>query len=156
MYRLSKKYLVVLCILAFAGMVDSGYLTYKHFKPSVGAFCNLNDYVNCDIVNQSEYAELLGVPVAALGFLTYFALFILSLDLLLEWVKRPRENLILATLLSFSGLGFSLYLTYIELFVINAVCLLCVISQIILIFISISIITLWIKKEHAPLPPLPV
>lgn len=137
------------------GMLDSAYLTYLHYKPTVGTFCNLNNYINCDIVNQSTFAEIFGIPIAALGFLTYLAIFVLAVGLSREILPRPKENLIFATLISFFGLFFSLYLTYVELFIIEAICLLCVVSQIILIFISIFTVMLWIKKEHAPLPPLP-
>jgi uncharacterized membrane protein len=156
MHKLSKKYLIVIAVFAVLGMLDSAYLTLKHYKPTTGTFCNLNDYINCDIVNQSTYAELFGIPIAILGFLTYLAIFVITTGLAYEKLPRPRENLIFATLISFFGLFFSLYLTYVELFILYAVCLLCVISQLILIFISIFIIMLWIKKEHAPLPPLPL
>ena len=156
MHKLSKKYLIVIAVLAVAGMLDSAYLVYKHFKPTAGTFCNFNNYINCDIVNQSTFAEIFGVPVAALGFLTYLVIFILSLGLARDWLPHPKANLMFATLISFCGLFFSLYLTYVELFILEAVCLLCVVSQMILIFISIFTVMLWIKKEHAPLPELPL
>jgi len=106
-------------------MAVSGYLTYAHWAPWTPLCTGL---AGCDVVNRSAYAEVWGLPVAALGFGTYAALFLLSL-----WPGGQRTIAPLAILgLSLAGVVYSAYLTYIELFVLYAVCPWCVASALLI------------------------
>lgn len=133
-------------LFAVAGMLASAYLTYQHFKPVGGAFCNVNDYVSCDIVNKSIYAEIFNIPVAIFGFSAYLIIFTAAFGLLKE--KLPASILKLTALFTGASLGFSIYLTTMEFFVLRAVCIFCVTSQIIILFIFIISLNLWLKHRR--------
>lgn len=113
--------------LSIIGIVLSGYLTYLHFVPEKfdTSFCNINDFFSCSTVNKSSYATFLGVPVAVIGMLGFVLLGWLSLG-------RSAYHRVGIFYLSLVGLGFMLYLTGAELFVIRAVCILCVGTAIII------------------------
>lgn len=131
-----KKYITLLRALSFLGMLVTAYLTYQHFAYPGGKFCNVNDYVSCDIVNKSIYAEIFGVPVAILGLIAYTFFFLLSFRLTPGLFKYGAFA---------AGLGllFSLYLTLVEFFVLNAVCIFCVTQQILILFIFLIFLFLW-------------
>lgn len=133
-------------LLAVFGMLISVYLAYQHYKPVGGAFCNVNDYVSCDIVNKSIYAEIFNIPVAIFGFLAYLIIFTAAFGLLKE--KLPASILKLTALFTGASLGFSIYLTTMEFFVLRAVCIFCVTSQIIILFIFIISLNLWLKHRR--------
>ncbi len=82
----------------------------------------------CDIVQSSEYAYLFGVPVAFYGLGGYLALVVIGLvGVQPRFVDRREPTL---WLIAISGLGvaFTLYLSYLEAFVINAWCRWCLVS----------------------------
>ncbi len=133
-------------LLAVIGMLVSAYLTYQHFKPVGGAFCNVNDYVSCDIVNKSIYSEIFHIPVAILGFAAYAIIFAAAFGLLKE--KLPSYALELVAFFTGASLGFSIYLTAMEFFVLRAVCIFCVTSQIIILFIFIISLNIWLKHRR--------
>ncbi len=123
--------------LSFLGVLVTGYLIYQHYKLSADSFCNVNDFISCDIVNKSIYAEIFGIPVSILGFLSYAIIF-LAADFLSK--KRVLTSL---TLFAAFGLAFSFYLTGIELFVLQAICIFCVIQQFLILFIFLKLFSLW-------------
>lgn len=133
--------------LAFAGMLVTAYLTYQHYADPGGAFCNVNQYVSCDIVNQSVYAEIFGIPVAILGFLAYATILVMAIGAWKGW--HPQSIIRFGTF--FTGLGFlfSLYLTYIEFFVLRALCIFCLTQQIIILIIFIIFFAIWQKHSKS-------
>lgn len=136
-----------LVILASVGMLITAYLIYQHYKPVNGSFCNLSDFVNCDVVNKSEYSEIFDIPVAVFGFLAYTTLFVVPLGILKKWFRPTRELLLGGVIFSLFSLFFSLYLTAIELFVLRTICLLCVTQQILIFIITLLLIQLWFKQN---------
>ena len=85
---------------------------------------------DCERVQSSRYAELAGVPVALVGLIGYLAI--------LGSLAIPGEAGRLATAsLAFAGLAFSGYLTYVELFEIEAVCQWCVASAVVITLIAV-------------------
>lgn len=119
--------ILTLCI---AGLVVAGYLAYVEIT-QIEAYCGTEG--DCDIVQQSEYARLFGfLPIGVLGVAGYLAI-------LVTWLgsQRARGKLVvyaalvqlaLATL----GVLFSIWLTWLELFVIGAVCAWCLASAILM------------------------
>jgi uncharacterized membrane protein len=81
-------------------------------------------------VQTSEWADLAGVPVALLGLIGYAAI------LATLFVER-EEALIAGALIAFVGFGFSAYLTYRELFTIDAICVWCVASAVIMTLLAV-------------------
>lgn len=112
----------VIAILATAGIAIAAYLYYIHVS-QVG--CNLGG--GCDVVNTSIYSEMFGIPVAAYGLGYYTFVLVLAL-VRLQGALGERMPLVL-TLVSAWGVLYSLYLFYLELFVIHAICPWCVIQM---------------------------
>src|SRR3990170_8947128 len=111
-------------LLAIAGLLDSVYLSYIKLANQT-ASCDLIG--DCEKVNNSRYAVIGGVPIAVLGAAGY----LLILGLL--YLDRPsaggREPVRLAVFgVTLAGTLYSIYLTYLELFVLKAICPFCVVS----------------------------
>jgi len=199
-----KKLYTAMLLLSLTAVAVTIYLIWIHVKPAeIGSFCDINDYFNCDRINQSTFAELFGIPMAFLGFGFYVFLSLLivgilrgyrfwrdwlftskwSLGLLaigcsiasiyLSTVELPfpgtfgylpvwtvGRNLVFVAaalglflkyrnnhdqrvrftawlaILTLFGVNFSLYLTDIELFVLQGICLFCLSQQIIIVIIA--------------------
>ena len=115
----------LLPLLSLAGLLVSAYLSYTHLTHASPICGGLGD---CELVNQSRYAELGGVPVAVLGMGMYAAIFALAL----LWPRATAELrwwVLLGVFgLSLAGVLYSGYLTYVEFFVLMAVCVWCLAS----------------------------
>lgn len=113
----------MIAILAIAGVAVSAVSLERHYAKSATAFCELGEKFNCDIVNRSEWSRVMGIPVAGIGIVGYGVLLILAT------VYRSRAQTPLRLLvLAFAGLAFALYLTYVEGYVLEAWCILCLSS----------------------------
>jgi uncharacterized membrane protein len=111
-----------IALLALAGIaVSSVSLAHHYADDSESSFCAVDETFNCDLVNKSIYARLFGVPVALIGMVGYAALLALAF-------VRSRWGRRLLALAALGGLGFALYLTYIEAFILGVYCLLCLTS----------------------------
>jgi uncharacterized membrane protein len=114
-------------LLALAGLGVAIYLTSVHYA-DVAPICATGG--GCERVQNSDYSELAGVPVALLGLIGYVAILVATL------VPGELARLVTAGL-ALAGAGFSLYLTYLELFVIDAICQWCVASAVIMCAIAV-------------------
>lgn len=132
-----KIMLAAIVIMALAGMADSSYAVKLHYTTEGDSFCNVSETFNCDVVNTSEYSELFGIPVAGIGFAGYLFYAFLAGSLLAGVSYRGLAVPLLLTAGLF-GVAFSLALTYIEFFVLEAVCILCVVSQALVILILVA------------------
>jgi uncharacterized membrane protein len=135
---------VLIAILSIAGVIDSGIAVQRHFAESATRYCDFSQKFSCDIVNRSEYSTLLGIPVAVIGVAGYAVLFALST--LLRSREQTRDWLLGAAL---AGLGFALYLTYIEAYVLTTWCILCLISLALIFLISVLAGVLKVKSSRA-------
>ena len=106
--------------LALAGAGIAAYLTWTHLT-AAAPVCSTG---GCETVQHSRYAELAGIPVAALGLVAYAT--ILGLVLL----DTPTLRVVAAALAAVA-LAFSLYLLALQLFVIDAICSWCVGNEVI-------------------------
>jgi uncharacterized membrane protein len=85
----------------------------------------------CETVQTSKWSKFLGLPVAFWGVGYYVAVLTLTLAALQDrWADSRRLSLALLLLTGW-GVVFSAWLTYLELFVINAICRWCVVSAVI-------------------------
>ena len=116
---------MVLIPLSLAGLGTSGYLTYSHYadQPTVCAGIG-----SCEFVQTSEYSEIMGVPVALMGLLFFVALAALSLSRIVIGRRELEWALPVAFSMALGGTAFVTYLTYVELFVIDAICVWCVVT----------------------------
>jgi vitamin-K-epoxide reductase (warfarin-sensitive) len=119
----NRTFFLAIAVLALAGIAVSAVSLERHYAKSATAFCDFGERFNCDIVNRSEYSSVMGIPVAAIGVLGYGVL------LALATVYRSREQTPLWLLsAAAAGLGFALYLTYVEGYVLETWCILCLSS----------------------------
>ena len=130
--------------LTLVGLVDAVYLTYIKLAHKEAACAGIGD---CDAVNSSRYAEIAGIPIALLGAIAYLMiLFFLIFD---RQENVLGENSILFVLgLSFIGVLYSAYLSYIELFVLHAVCPFCVLSAIVLVLLFALTLVRYLKEPQ--------
>ena len=112
----------VLLVLAVLGFLISAYLTWTHFA-GLSPICT-GSGEGCETVQSSHYATVLGIPVALLGLISYGCL-IISAAL---W---GEIGIYLGFLISLVGTLFSAYLTFLEVFVIGALCQWCLASAVI-------------------------
>lgn len=108
-----------------AGLSVSLYALKQHYAPLGGSACNVNATFNCDLVNRGPYGEIAGFPVAAVGLIGYLMIGIVAMQF--SKTKDPVLGKALLALVA-GGIVFSLYLTYLEAFVIGAWCLVCLAS----------------------------
>src|SRR5688500_8089513 len=126
---------MTVALLSLVGILIALYLTlYK-----VGVVGNLSCTIgSCETVNTSRWATLLGLPVAAWGLAAYVALFVLSLAGTSDRLAASRViSWLLVGIAGWSVL-FSAWLTYLELFVIDAICIWCVTSAVLLVAILVA------------------
>ena len=119
----NRGFYLAIAILALAGMAVSAVSLQRHYAKSATTFCEVGEKFNCDIVNRSEYSSLMGIPVAGIGVVGYGVL--LALATIYRSRTQTPVRLLMAAL---GGLGFALYLTYIEGFVLGTWCILCLSS----------------------------
>lgn len=130
----------LLLALAAAGAAIAGYLGWVALDAGQEAACG--GVGNCGAVQGSRYAEIGGVPIALLGFGMYAALLALLAARRL-WPRLrggeapPRALASLPFALAFGGTLYSAYLTYLELFVIEAICPWCVASAVVVTLIAL-------------------
>jgi uncharacterized membrane protein len=108
------------------GLLDSLYLTWIKLADATSSCTGIGD---CEAVNTSRYSELGGIPIALLGAGAYFVIAVL---LFLER-RFPEQspNFRLGVFgLTLTGSLYSLYLTYLEIAVIHAICPFCLLSAI--------------------------
>lgn len=121
--------LLLITALAVFGIVVSAYLAWQWYAAASAPWCDIDPYLNCSKVRESPYAAVAGVPTAwvgVLGFAVLLGLAVLSLrgvETLGPWTT-DRWLLTFASLGAAVGIG----LTFIEVFVIEAICVLCVLG----------------------------
>jgi len=118
--RVARAALIVICL---AGIADAAYLTYVHYQPAA-LICTTSG--GCETVQQSSYAVLLGVPVAILGLAAWIAALALTL-----WNSELARTLNAA--LAIGALAFVGYLVVLQLFVIDAICVWCMVNDVVLV-----------------------
>ena len=121
--RKNRFVFLAIAVLAVAGIAVSAVSLQRHYAKSKTAFCDLGEKFDCDIVNRSEESRVMGIPVAGIGIAGYGAI------LALATVYRSRGETPLRLLLAaIAGLAFALYLTYVEAYVLDTWCVLCLSS----------------------------
>ena len=119
----NRALFLAIAVLAVMGVVVSGVSLERHYAKSATAFCEVGEKFDCDIVNRSEYSTVMGIPVAGIGIVGYGVLLVLA-TVYRARVETPTRLLGAAL----TGLAFALYLTYIEGYVLETWCILCLSS----------------------------
>lgn len=131
--------------LSFLGFLDALYLTILHYA-SIPVSCGA--FTECSRVLSSEYAVILGIPLAVLGIAYYLAIF-LSAALFLD--TERRIFLLAASFLPFIGLVASGFFLYLQIAVIGAICPYCLVSAIVTFLLAcVAGYALWILRTETP------
>ena len=131
-------------VLSIAGLLLSAYLTFEHFTDSATLACADSGAVNCLKVTTSSFSVIFGVPVAVLGLAYFVGLTFLCLPI--DPVRHWHRLRIAAT---GAGTLMVLWLIYVELFRVNAICLWC--TGVHLVTVSSLAAVLW-WRETSPTP----
>jgi|SRR3989338_11161178 len=135
----SKILAKILLALSAVGFVDATYLTVSHYT-GTNLPCKIFD--GCDTVTTSVYSMIGPLPVALLGSIFYLTVFILATIYLLHRWSPAFRLIFFAALAAFL---FSLYFTALQLWVIKALCLYCVISA--LLSTTIFLLALYERRR---------
>jgi uncharacterized membrane protein len=122
--------------IALIGLVIAGYLAWTRLAGGLPVCGPLH---GCETVALSPYSEIFGIPVAFLGVAFSIVLTILAAA---WWRGRDRRALLGLYGLGLLGVLFAAYLTYLELFVIGAVCVWCAAY-------AVTIVTGWLVAALA-------
>ncbi len=126
---MKKKYFVFGLALSLVGLffgIIAAHQSFQVAKLGLGAnsYCNINSFINCDLVQASSYAKFLGVPVSIWGVFYY-----IWLAITLSFAMTKKENGLpivgLAWLASFAALVYTGIMAWISLTVLEALCLNC-------------------------------
>ncbi len=145
---LDRRLKIASTAFATLGLADAGYLTYIHYA-GIEPACSIAH--GCVKVQSSVWAEYHGIPIAVAG-LTGYVLILGSLLFLRGDLGRGASFG-----LSLFGLLYSGYLTYREIFSIEAICQWCVFSALMMLLLAIT--TGWrlfaAPPPGTPAPPTP-
>jgi uncharacterized membrane protein len=132
---------IAMIALATLGLGVASYLTYTHYTNTV-VLCSLSH--GCETVQHSVYADLAGIPVALIGLAGYV--------LILGSLLAPSSETTRLITMTFTmiGFGFSAYLTYREIFSIEAICQWCVSSAIFMTMLVCLAIWRFLRGETTP------
>lgn len=116
---------IAVAALALVGAGIAGYLTYTRYA-HVTIACTTG---GCETVQSSDYAEIVGIPVAVLGLAGYLGIFATTLF--------PGELARVAGAgLALGGLAFSVYLIFVQVFAIGAFCQWCLASDVVMALLA--------------------
>ena len=122
---------VALCLL---GLAVAGYVAVKVSSGGIPQCVGVGGGGGCETVEKSKYSELVGIHISFFGLLGY----VLILGLSLWRDDRARVG---AFIFALFGFGFSMYLTYLELWTIKAICQWCIASALLMTLLFITCTT---------------
>jgi uncharacterized membrane protein len=130
---------VAVALLALAGLGIAAYLTYARYAHT-SIVCTTG---GCETVQSSDYAEVLGIPVAVLGLVGYAAILVTAF--------LPGESARLAgAALALGGLVFSVYLIFVQIFPIGAFCVWCLASDLVMFLLAAATVARLRAGQPAP------
>jgi uncharacterized membrane protein len=130
-------------VFALLGFVDSLYLFYSELTGNFNCLINEGMF-ECSAVNTSSYAKLFGVHVSLWGMIFYIGVIIVLFLAIFQ-----KNKYWLSFFLPIAGLwgaGFSIYLTIIEIVVIEKLCEFCLLSAICTLILFVLIIVAKLKS----------
>jgi len=131
-------------IAAVIGLIDSIYLIWiKIANDKIYCLPGIGD---CWTVNTSQYSQVFGIPISAFGAIAYLAILVAALFANRSNFLRVNQITLLFGI-SLAGFLYSLYLTYLELFVINAICPFCVISAVAMTILFVLSVLRLVKSQ---------
>ena len=140
------RHLLSACLILFAilGFADSWYLAHAALTNSA-LVCNIAGLDGCNVVAQSAYSHLFGIPNGVYGLVFYGLIFILGV---LLYIVPKRLVYRLVAILGTIGLVASIVFLSLQFFVIKALCVYCLGSAV--ISLVVFIVSIWLLIHHAP------
>jgi uncharacterized membrane protein len=132
---------LIAALLALVGLMDATYLTIEHLTGQ-SVRCTVTS--GCDEVLSSAYATLFGQPLAAYGALAYFTAFSLATLAAFGYGSAKLPLRLLAALMLLA----SLWLLYVQAFVLRAFCQYCLLSAAVAISLNILLALAWLKEKR--------
>ena len=131
---------MIVAALALAGIFISSYLTLYKLGVIGELSCSIG---SCETVNTSRWSTFLRLPVAVWGLFFYIDVFVISV--VGTTSRLEDEPLVSAILVAEAAIGvlFSIWLTYVELALIHAICIWCVTSAVIVTVIFVVTLADW-------------
>ncbi len=125
--RFADPVMIAILVIAIIGTLEASYLTYVHYHGLGALICSgaHNGSSTCAKVQSSVYSRVAGIPVALLGLIGYLSI-LGSLFIKGEFGRAAGFCVALI------GFGFSMYLTYRELFTLKEICEWCVGSAVLM------------------------
>lgn len=127
-------------VLSVLGLLVSAYLTYEHFTDSATLACSDHGAVNCLKVTTSKWSEIAGVPVAVAGLA-----FFVAMTLLCAPARFNRDLGLLRLVGAVVGIAMVLWLVYVELFEVDAICLWCTAVHVLALLLLAAV--LWWRES---------
>lgn len=126
--------------LSVLGLLVSAYLTFEHYTDSATLACSSNGLMNCLKVTTSKWSEIAGVPVAVAGLA-----FFVAMALLCAPTRFARDLGLLRVVGAVAGIVMVLWLVYVELFEVDAICLWCTAVHVITLLLLAAV--LWWRES---------
>lgn len=117
----TNKFLSFSLLLILLGIIDTLYLTWEHYAnivPPCPAHSILGSFIDCGKVLQSSYANIFGIPLPFLGVMYFIFLLVIFKTKYFKYM-------------TIFGLLFSLYLFFIQIYILHAICIYCTLSGVI-------------------------
>ena len=141
------KTIFLLTLFIVFGIIDAGYLTYEHYSRVIPP-CTVNRFFpivsDCGKVLRSSYSVMLGVPLAVAGVIQYSLLLVALISFVIYRKKIYSYWLVLQSMI---GAVFSLYFIYIQLIILNSICVYCMLSALISFVIFFLICKIFVKER---------
>jgi uncharacterized membrane protein len=138
-----SKLALVAALVALVGLGDAIYLTVQHYT-AAPVPCSILE--GCEKVLTSSYATIMGVPLALFGALAYFSAFVLAL--LSAFGNRWTWRLFAAQVAFMAA--FSVWLIYLQAFVLGAFCQFCLLSAgVTFTLLIIALISFFSRPKYA-------
>ncbi len=123
--------IVLILLLAFGGIANSAYLV-QHETDGTPLICNVQSLSGCNEVVSSAYSHIGSVSLAQLGLLFYTIMFVIAAFELILFNQLLRRSLQLFAVL---GILSSLYSVYTQVYIIQALCIYCMVSAVLTLLI---------------------
>jgi uncharacterized membrane protein len=142
-----ERILPAITILTLVGLTLATYMAYIELTANP-AVCGLIG--DCNAVQQSDFAFIVGVPVGVIGVVGYVFMFVTVLGMMLLPTHYQARLVVVLQTLVVGAAVFTIYLTFLEPFVIGAVCAWCLLSSLVvlnLMWLVLPIINVDKKKQ---------
>ena len=114
--------LIAFMAISFIGFLDAAYLTIQHYNEGILP-CVV--FEGCEEVTTSKFSTVAGIPISLFGAGYYLTILISAITF---WDSKNRKAFLVIAYLPMAGFAISIFLLYLQLFVIKAICAYCVVS----------------------------